>query len=177
MSVPSVPHAAGAASGSSPTSAVRALIAQLTLAPHPEGGHYREVFRSALSVQPQDDRSPRSALTAIHFLLAAGEQSRWHRVRSDEVWHFSAGAPMELLLMTPDLARQERVVLGRLEDGRTPFHVVPAEWWQAARPMGDHSLCSCVVGPGFDFADFAFMDDARDQQAVRTRFPALAGLI
>ena len=157
--------------------AARAIVGRLGLVPHPEGGHYREVFRSALEVQPADDRTARSALTAIHFLLAAGEHSRWHRVRSDEVWHFSAGAPMELLLLSPDLSREERVVLGRLEEGRTPFHVVPAGWWQAARPTGDHSLCSCLVGPGFDFADFTFMDDAGDQQAVRTRFPAIAGLI
>lgn len=153
------------------------LKEKLGLAPHPEGGHYREVFRSASEVRPDDDRAPRSALTAIHFLLSAGERSRWHRVRSDEVWHFSDGAPMELLLLTPDLARHELVTLGRITDGQVPFHVVPAGWWQAARPRGDLSLCSCVVGPGFDFADFTFMDDAGDQRQVRGRFPALASLI
>ena len=153
------------------------LIARLGLTPHPEGGHYREVFRSCLAVHPADGRAARAALTAIHFLLAAGEQSRWHRVRSDEVWHFSSGAPMELLLLTPDLGEAVTITLGRLEEGHVPFHTVPAGWWQAARPAGAFSLCSCMVGPGFDFADFTFMDDAEDQARVRARFPVLASLL
>jgi predicted cupin superfamily sugar epimerase len=153
------------------------LIASLALRPHPEGGLYREVFRSAMPVTTADARGPRTALTAIHFLLRAGEQSRWHRVSSDEVWHHSAGAPMELLLITPDLTRAEIVTLGRIDEGHTPFHVVPADWWQAARPAGDFSMCSCMVGPGFDFADFTFMDAPADQARVREAFPAFAALI
>ena len=154
-----------------------ALIEQLRLQPHPEGGHYREVFRSEMPVTTADARGPRVALTAIHFLLRAGEQSRWHRVSSDEVWHHSTGAPMELLLLTPDLTRAEVVTLGPLGNGGVPFHVVPAHWWQAARPAGAFSMCSCMVGPGFDFADFSFMDAPTDQAQVRAAFPELATLI
>lgn len=159
-----------------PTSADQ-LIAALALQPHPEGGHYREMFRSTMRVATDDARGPRTALTAIHFLLSAGEQSRWHRVSSDEVWHHSTGSPMELLLLTPDLSRSHVVTLGRIEDGAEPFHVVPAHWWQAARPAGTYSMCSCMVGPGFDFADFSFMDAPEDQARVRQDFPALAALI
>lgn len=154
-----------------------ALIAAFALQPHPEGGHFREVYRSALPVATADARGARTALTAIHFLLRAGEHSRWHRVDSDEVWHYSDGEPMELLMLTPDLSRAESVRLGRVSDGATPFHVVPAHWWQAARPVGAYSLCSCVVGPGFDFADFSFMDVPDDRLRVRTSFPELATLI
>lgn len=153
------------------------LIASLQLQPHPEGGHFRETFRSTVPVTLADARGPRTALTAIHFLLRAGEQSRWHRVRSDEVWHHSAGGPMELLLLTPDLARAEIITLGPIDQGHTPFHVVPADWWQAARPSGGFSMCSCMVGPGFDFADFSFMDAPADQARVRDAFPDLAALI
>ena len=162
---------------STEASGADALVSALALQPHPEGGHFREVYRSTLSVAIADARGPRTALTAIHFLLRAGEHSRWHRVGSDEVWHHSAGGPMELVLLTPDLARTEIVRVGRLDDGDTPFHVVPAHWWQAARPVGPYSLCSCMVGPGFDFADFRFMDRPDDQSRVRAAFPELAALI
>ena len=154
-----------------------ALIRQLGLQPHPEGGHFTETFRSVLPVHTGDARGARTALTAIHFLLAAGEHSRWHRVTSDEVWHWAAGGPMELMLMSPALDETLHVTLGALDDGHTPMHVVPAGWWQAARPLEAYALCSCVVGPGFDFADFAFMDQPEDQTTVRTRFPDLAAFI
>lgn len=150
-----------------------ALITHLGLQPHPEGGHYREVFRSEMRVTTTDARGARHALTAIHFLLRAGEQSRWHRVSSDEVWHHATGAPMELLLLAPDLSRAETVTLGP----EVPFHAVPAHWWQAARPAGAFSMCSCMVAPGFDFADFSFMDAPADQARVRAVFPELATLI
>src|ERR1044071_8201553 len=74
----------------------RELIGELHLEPHPEGGYFREIFRSAFKVQPLDDRSARSALTTIYFLLLKGQHSRWHRVASDEAWHFYAGDPLEL---------------------------------------------------------------------------------
>ena len=78
------------------------LIRELGLAPHPEGGFFREIFRSTLLVEPCDGRSRRSALTAIFFLLAQGQVSRWHSVRSDEVWHLYEGGPLELLIASPD---------------------------------------------------------------------------
>jgi predicted cupin superfamily sugar epimerase len=141
-----------------------ALIERLGLRPHPEGGHYREVFRSAMRVQVPDHGTERSALTVIHYLLCAGEFSRWHRVRAEEVWHHADGGPLELLLLTPDMAVPRRVTLGALADGHQPMVVVPADHWQAARPLGAHALCSCLVAPGFEFADFAFMDAAQRER-------------
>lgn len=153
------------------------LIAELGLVPHPEGGHYREVYRSPLVVQDVARGVRRDALTAIHFLLRAGERSRWHRVQADEVWHHAGGDALELLLLDPALEHHVRMPLGALADGHAPFHVVPAGWWQAALPLGRHALCNCFVAPGFTFEDFTLMMSAEDRERVRTRWPHLAALI
>src|SRR5918997_754253 len=103
------------------------LIASLDLRPHPEGGFYREIFRSDALVTPADGRGPRAALTTIYFLLPEGTFSRWHRVASDEVWHLYEGGPLELLELSPsghDLARHR---LGPVGGGvEAPVHTVPA---------------------------------------------------
>lgn len=149
----------------------RTLVAQLRLQPHPEGGHFREVFRSPAPVQPGDDRPARSALTTIDFLLASGERSAWHRVRSDEVWHLLEGGPLRLWLMPPALDAVEAATLGPLDaQGAAPRRVVPAGWWQAAEPLGDYAYVGATVGPGFDFADFSFL---RDDAAASARLAAL----
>lgn len=135
------------------------LIAELSLTPHPEGGYYRELFRSAASVQPDDDRARRCALTTIYFLLAAGQMSRWHRVRSDEVWHLYEGGPLELLVGDPHLQRLDAVTLAQASATHSPVHAVPASWWQAARCSTPYALVGCTVGPGFEFADFSFLRD------------------
>lgn len=144
----------------------QALIAQFGLQPHPEGGHYAEVFRSSRNVQPGDGRPARAALTTIDFLLGAGEASAWHRVRSDEVWHLLEGEGLRLWLAPPDLSHFESVDLGASTRRR---HVVPADWWQAAEPAGDFAYVGATVGPGFDFADFAF---GRDDSALVAALPA-----
>jgi uncharacterized protein len=138
------------------------LIEMLDLAPHPEGGFYREIWRAPLGVEPADRRGTRAALTSIYFLLPAGALSRWHRVRSDEVWHYYEGAPLELLLVRPDAPSLERAQLGPLTDGRAPVHCVPANTWQAARSLGAYTLVGCAVGPGFEFADFELLRDSPD---------------
>jgi predicted cupin superfamily sugar epimerase len=138
----------------------RQLIEQLQLQPHPEGGFYREIHRSAAFVQPLDGRDRRNALTTIYFLLPAGAHSRWHRVGSDEVWHLYEGGPLELLIADPDAASFESIVLTQASRQAGPVHTVPAGWWQAARPLGDYALTGCTVGPGFEFADFSFLRDA-----------------
>jgi predicted cupin superfamily sugar epimerase len=122
------------------------IIALLDLKPHPEGGHYRETFRD-----PRSDGG-RSAGTAIYFLLAEGEASHWHRVDATEIWHFHAGAPLELRIADP---AERAVRLGPdLMAGERPQGVVPAGAWQAARSLGDWTLVGCTVSPGFDFAGF-----------------------
>jgi predicted cupin superfamily sugar epimerase len=122
----------------------RELIETLGLAPHPEGGWYRQVYRSEEKVVRQRDGAERSALTTIYFLLVEGTYSAWHRVASDEAWHFYEGDPLELL--TRDAVTQL--------DAQNRVHVIPAGAWQAARPLGAYTLVGCTVGPGFDFHDF-----------------------
>ena len=109
------------------------LIRVLGLVPHPEGGHFGEVFRSALPVRPAGRDVSRAALTSIYFLLAAGERSRWHRVAADEAWHFYEGDPLELFWTTPDGATCETRRLGPVGAGVAPVAVVPAGCWQADR--------------------------------------------
>ncbi len=120
------------------------LIETLALEPHREGGWYRQAFKSEERVTRIRDDANRSALTTIYFLLVEGTFSAWHRVESDEVWHFYEGEPLELLTSdgVTHLDENHRV------------HVVKARQWQAARPLGAYTLVGCTVGPGFEFEDF-----------------------
>ena len=156
-----------------------ALVAQLGLAPHPEGGFYRELFRSAAEVTPADGRGTRAALTTIYYLLPAGAHSRWHRVGSDEVWHLYEGGPLEVLELASAGAPLRRTRLSPVSPaGAGPVHTVPAGVWQAARPLGDFALAGCTVGPGFDFADFRFLAaDAEAAAALRAASPEAAALL
>jgi len=127
-------------------------ISELHLQPHPEGGYFRETFRSSHKVQPLDERSARSALTTIYYLLIKGQHSRWHRGASDEVWHFYEGDPLEVYWIDErDVVHQE--MLATRSSNAQPMCVVPARCWQAARPVGKYSLVGCTVGPGFHFQD------------------------
>lgn len=161
---------------------VQELIRRYGLEPHPEGGWYRELHRSAARVSRADGQR-RSALTAILFLLPAGEISRWHRVSgADETWHHAGGAPLELLRLPPGGQDARRLWLAAVGDdspagepscdeGSTPLAIVPAGWWQAARSLGCWSLVSCCVGPGFDFADFTLLRDLSPDQHPRGALP------
>ena len=126
-----------------------AIIRALDLAPHPEGGYFRETFRSAAP-----DRG-RPAQSAIIYLLAAGQRSHWHRVTdADEIWHFHGGSPL-ILCRSRDGRKVERSRLGAdILNGERPQIVVPAGVWQAASPLGAWSLVGCTVAPAFDFAGF-----------------------
>ena len=154
------------------------LIRHLRLLPHPEGGYFRELFRSDQEVLPHDGRGGRSALTTIYYLLAAGQQSRLHRVGSDEVWHFYEGEPLELLWVDRAEERCNRTLLAPVGVESAPVHVVPAGCWQAARPLGDYALVGCSVGPGFDFADFEMISrDSAEAARLAARFPEFRGLL
>lgn len=142
------------------------LIAALELQPHPEGGYYRQIYKSESTVAPDDTRDTRAALTTIFFVLAAGDVSRWHRVRSDEVWHFYEGAPLELLTADAAFAAVSTHTLGPVSAGVVPVHVVRANDWQAARTTGDYTLVGCTVGPGFEFADFTMLRDLPDLSGI-----------
>jgi uncharacterized protein len=155
------------------------LIAVLGLLPHPEGGFYREIFRSPVQASPKDGRGPRAALTTIYFLLPEGSFSRWHQVASDEVWHLYEGGPLELLELSPSEQTVLRHRLGQVGNGtEAPVCTIGAGIWQAARPLGDYAFVGCTVGPGFDFADFRLLaDDPVRAAAVRAASPDLAFLI
>jgi len=125
------------------------LIKLLDLAPHPEGGYFRETFRDVGS-----SPTGRSHSTAILFLLKAGEASRWHRVDAAEVWHFYRGAPLELRI------GKELYLLGpNVDEAQAPQVVVPPQAWQSAKSLGDYTLVGCTVAPGFDFAHFELAPD------------------
>ena len=152
------------------------LLQTLGMRPHPEGGHYVEVFRSARRVDVLDRNVVRSAITTIYFLLAGGEFSRWHRVVSDEIWHYHEGDAIELLLFDERGFRRTR--LGPVARETRPTVVVPAGTWQAARSTGAYTLGGCTVGPGFDFADFALAVDWPDIAAkIASAGPDLARFI
>jgi len=139
----------------------RELIQILELERHPEGGWYREVFRSPREVRAAVEGAPagvtRSALTTIYFLLMEGEPTAWHSVASDEIWHFLEGAPAELLTIDPADAHRHTHRLGMLGGGAVPVGIVPAGHGQMARTLGAFTLVGCTVGPGFDFADFKLL--------------------
>ena len=117
------------------------IIKALDLKPHPEGGWFRETFRDAAS-------------TAIYFLLMAGEVSRWHRVDKAEIWHWYAGAALELSL-SPDGRRRDIHRLGPdLAASQLPQLAVAPGAWQSARSLGDWTLAGCTVAPPFDFKGF-----------------------
>jgi uncharacterized protein len=137
---------------------VHPLVAVLRLEPHPEGGWYRQTWRSAVIVDPPGYDGPRAAATAIHFLLPFGAESRWHRVRSDELWLWQGLGTLRLRFggsgERPELRRE--VVVGPDPGAGHALQVlVPAGTWQAAEPTGtDGALVACLVAPGFEFADF-----------------------
>ncbi len=121
-----------------------ATIRRLGLTPHPEGGFYRETFRSPLTLTLADGRT-RSASTSIYYLLPGDARSAWHRMAADEVWHHYAGGALRLYRL--GLAEVT------LDAGR-PQAVVPAGVWQAAEPADQAVLAGCTVAPGFELEDF-----------------------
>ncbi|HTH59458.1 MAG TPA: cupin domain-containing protein [Paraburkholderia sp.] len=158
------------------------LIRRFGLLPHPEGGFYSETYRAAMRVQrvspglplsrdgaPDADRT-RAASTAIYYLLCDGAYSTWHRIRSDEVWHFYAGAPLEVLSID-DAGALSTVRLGNpLEHVDAVFQaVVPAGRWFAARccDPSTYAFVGCTVAPGFEFSEFEIGETA----ALAARYP------
>lgn len=130
------------------------VIRLLDLKPHPEGGHFRETFRDTRHAETN-----RAASTAIYFLLARGERSRWHRIDAVEVCHWYAGATLRLDIAAENGNRQ-CITLGRdLAAGERPQAIVPAGAWQSAESLGDWTLLGCTVAPGFEFSKFELAPD------------------
>lgn len=159
---------------------LEALVARLGLRPHPEGGFFRELYRAPLVLPhealPETFGGARAAATAIYFLLTADSFSALHRIASDEMWFFLGGDPLEVFVLD-EVGELEVKRLGPMASmaGESPFAVVEAGRVFGARVAtgGRWSLVSCVVAPGFDFADFELC--ARD--ALVARFPQHAELI
>jgi predicted cupin superfamily sugar epimerase len=160
----------------------RDIARLLSLEPHSEGGFFRETFRSAHLVATP--AGPRSAATGILFLVTAASPSRFHRLRSDELWLYHVGVPLELVVLLPD-GSSERVVLAggdalAASDEVSPQALVPGGAWQAAHVQCDSdegedawTLVSCIVTPGFDYADFELA--GRDELVVA--YPLAADLV
>ena len=123
------------------------IIAHLSLAPHPEGGWYRQTWVA------ENDGRPSG--TSIYFLLKSGQASHWHRVDAVEIWHYHAGAALELRIAASDAGPAQALILGAdLQAGQSPQLIVPTGHWQAARTLGDWTLVGCTVSPGFLFSGF-----------------------
>ena len=130
-----------------PGAPARQVIEALGLQPHPEGGWFKETFRDRAS-------------TAILYLLEAAQVSAWHRVTNAvEVWHHYAGGPLQLGIAAPDEPVREQVLGPDIFAGQAPQVVVPAGWWQSARPLGAWTLVGCTVAPAFEFAAFEMAPD------------------
>jgi predicted cupin superfamily sugar epimerase len=143
---------------------VSELVRRLDLAPHPEGGWFRETYRSDVWFSPDGYDGPRRAATIVLFALHPGERSHWHVVRSDEIWLWQSGGPLTLRLggSGPGPVEASTVVLGPdltsgldSAGGQQLQALVPGGVWQSAEPAGsDPVVVSCVVAPGFEYADF-----------------------
>ena len=139
------------------------IIKLLDLKPHVEGGFYRETYRS------QQLFGERNISTAIYYLLPKGEKSHFHRIASDEIWHFYLGGALEIVQISPE-GKLEKIVLGTdLEAGQVLQYCVPAGYWFGAVPCTkiDFTLVGCTVSPGFSFNDF----ELGDRQQLLQLFP------
>jgi uncharacterized protein len=130
------------------------IITHLDLAPHPEGGHYRQTWVA--------NNEGRPGATCIYFLLRGGERSHWHRVDATEIWLWHAGAPLVLsLAQTEEGPARDHLLTPDLAQG-APQIVVPKDHWQSARSTGAFTLVSCVVSPGFQFEGFTLAPPGMD---------------
>ena len=129
------------------------IINQFKLLPHPEGGWFREIFRSE-SYVIRKDGNRRNNITGIYYLLCKNEKSSWHRVNfADEIWIYLQGAPLYLWCLDDGDKEVRKLRI----DSNNPIEIIPSGSWQAATSSGEFTLTSCCVGPGFDFSDFEML--------------------
>lgn len=155
-----------------------ALIKDLDLTPHPEGGYYREVYRSDLLLISPRTGKQRAAVTDIYFLLVRGQFSRFHLVIHDEIWNFYEGDPLQLVNFDQTACTLSSTVLGHRTQPVCYKHTIRGNTYQAAEPLGDYALVGCTVAPGFDFADFSFLDsDPESLEKLHRTFPEYRHLV
>lgn len=154
-------------------------IAQLNMTAHPEGGYFAETYRSsetiAATALPKRYAGDRNFSTAIYFLVEAGNPSNMHRLQTDEIWHFYAGSPLELVLLHPDGTMQAQMLGPDFAEGQRFQLLVPAGCWFGARvhKVGGYALVGCTMAPGFDFADF----EMGNRDDLNQRYPDHTELI
>ncbi len=153
------------------------IIKSLNLIPHPEGGFYRETYRSKeiISSNNLDSRfkGERNFSTCIYYLLTRNVFSAFHRIRQDEIWHFYGGFPLSLHLISPE-GRYSKIIIGNdIENNEIPQFVVPGGYWFAAAVESDYSLVGCTVSPGFDFKDF----ELAKREELISQFPQFSDII
>ncbi|HEY1997684.1 cupin domain-containing protein [Paraburkholderia sp.] len=155
------------------------LIRRFDLQAHPEGGFFRETYRSADQVSRAATGETRAASTAIYYLLCDGAHSAWHRIRSDEVWHFYAGEPLLVHVLDATGALITHRLGNALTHPGTVFQaVVPAGLWFAAEceNPATHALVGCTVAPGFEFSEFELADIGALQKAYPAHAECVARL-
>ncbi len=131
----------------------RRVIQTLGLEPHVEGGWFRETWRAPTPA------GGRASGTAIYYLLEADQESRWHRVDATEIWHWYAGAALNLMVSKHGDGSDVSVLGPSLKRGQRPQIIVPAHTWQSARTLGSWTLVGCTVSPGFQFSGFELAED------------------
>jgi predicted cupin superfamily sugar epimerase len=139
---------------------IHEIIDKYQLQAHPEGGYFREVYRSEQRLNSPIHNEYRNAVTHIYFLLAKGQISRFHKVLHDEIWNFYAGAPLKLIEF--DGTEVYETIIG----DNDYFKVIKGGVYQAAESMGEYSLVGCSVAPGFDFKDFTFIDEKSNAMKI-----------
>jgi len=158
---------------------VEQLIKKYQLISHPEGGYFRETYRSegviSHQVLPSNFKGDRNYCTGIYFLLPQGTKSCLHRIQSDEMWHFYLGGSMTLVLMHEDYGVQNIILGSDIQAGETVQFVVPGGWWFGGYPNPEsmYSFVGCTVAPGFDFADF----ELATRTNLLSKFPESSELI
>tara|TARA_R110002096_G_scaffold164059_4_gene331734 strand:- start:2541 stop:2993 length:453 start_codon:yes stop_codon:yes gene_type:complete len=137
----------------SPMQTVQDLIENLELSPHPEGGYYKRTF------QNKEGPKGRGHATAIYYLLEGGSFNKWHKIDSDELWFWHAGATLTLETAHNDKGVQSHTLGPNVLAGELPQLLAPAHKWQRAKSNGDWTLVSCSVSPGFTFENYDLIED------------------
>lgn len=145
----------------------RKVVDELGLEPHPEGGFYKETYRSGQQVH--SDSGTRAAATGIYFLLPEGVCTNWHRVSSDELWHFYKGHKLVLEMINQERDFNQIFLDNKLANDRHFQGVIPKNCWQRAYSAGSYSLVGCTVAPGFEFEDFEMVE----KQSLAERYPSI----
>jgi predicted cupin superfamily sugar epimerase len=156
-----------------------AWINSLKLLPHPEGGYYREIYRSDVIVEksglPSSFNGSRSAGTSIYYLLKSGQRSLLHILKSDEIWHYYDGSAIVLSMIHNDGSYEEKLLGKNINEGEMPQIIIRGGIWFGAYPKDDnsYSLAGCTVTPGFDFEDFQLAE----RKKMLAKFPELESII